>query len=201
MIDNDRIFHQMVFTLRSLEIPFAVVGGIAVSAYGVNRNTKDMDFAVLAHEDKEAEQAIHKIAQFGYRIHSALEQDQTQRLATVRILTPESIFSDFLFASSGIEPEIVAQAQPSTLLGLDQVPVAARPHLIATKILAYRDARPLDLMDAIDMIRRASPDEMAQVPPLLRLIETRGYDRGEDLPAKLERAKQLAAEDDPFRDG
>lgn len=48
---------------------------------------------------------------------------------------------DVLFASSGIEPELVRAAEPIEVLPSLTVPVARTGHLIAVKLLARDDER------------------------------------------------------------
>ena len=76
-----------------------------------------------------------------------LEQENTGRIATVRLTrdSERSVYIDLLFASSGIEPEIVAAAEELAVLQDVTVRVASRVHLIAMKVLA-RDKDKLMLM-------------------------------------------------------
>ena len=64
-----------------------------------------------------------------------MEQDFTQRPATARLLPPggtsNGIVADLLFASSGIEPELVRSATLIELLPGFVIPVATIAHLDA----------------------------------------------------------------------
>jgi hypothetical protein len=101
-------------TLADLGYPWALVGGLAVSARAEPRFTRDVDFAVALKSDREAETLILAIQARGYQIDTILEQESTGRLATVRLVAPGSgeygVILDLLFASSGIEPEVVERA-------------------------------------------------------------------------------------------
>ena len=62
---------------------------------------------------------IHKLRARNYRIEAVVEQEAVGRLATVRLTRssePNAPVVDLLFASSGIEPEIVAEAEPIELV-------------------------------------------------------------------------------------
>jgi hypothetical protein len=87
----------------------------------------------------------------GYSIEALVEQDAVGRLATARLtrsLEPASPVIDLLFASSGIEPEIVAEADMIELLPRLRIRVATTAHLIALKVLARDDmTRPQDAGD------------------------------------------------------
>ncbi len=91
---------------------FAVVGGIAVSFRSIERTTKDFDLAVVVNNDSEAESVVRTLIGLGYRVGQLLESDVTGRLSTVRMISigEREIFIDLLFASSGIEREVVEGA-------------------------------------------------------------------------------------------
>lgn len=57
--------HAIAAALRGAGIPYAVCGGIAVTAYGATRSTKDIDIAI-AREHLTA--ALAAIAPLGYNI-------------------------------------------------------------------------------------------------------------------------------------
>jgi hypothetical protein len=93
---------------------------------------------------------------------------------------------DLLFASSGIEPEIVAAADRiEALPGLD-LPVARIGHLIALKVLSRDDRlRPQDRVDLAALLARADAEAFGQAREALALVTRRGYQRERDLPAAL----------------
>lgn len=92
-----------------------------------------------------------------------------------------------LFASSGIEPEIVAAAEPIEVLPELELAVARTGHLIAVKLLARDDeTRPQDAADLRALVSVADDVEMARAGEAVTLIEERGYHRGRDLGAALQ---------------
>lgn len=171
----------------------ALVGGLAVSIRSEPRTTRDVDFAVAVDGDRVAEQVVSQLRNRGYQIELQLEQEAVGRLATVRMTPPggvgETVVIDLLFASSGIEPEIVARAELLEVFKNLRVPVAVRADLIALKLLARDDARrPQDRVDLHALLSRASPDELAMTRAALSLITERGFHRDRDLEAALEAA-------------
>lgn len=133
---------------------------------------------------------------FGYGIDTMIEQESTGRLATARLLAPgvdpDIVNVDILFATSGIEPEIVAQATEFEPWPGIYGKVARTGHLIALKILS-RDMkrRPQDHIDLVNLINVADDEERALAFDAARLIETRGYARGRAL---VEDLRELVAE-------
>ena len=106
--------------LRDLARRFALVGGLAVSARTEPRLTRDADLVVLVTGDRDAEALVHDLQGRGWRVTTAIEQDVAGRLATVRLALAgadvRGAVVDLLFASSGIEPEIVGEARDSLAL-------------------------------------------------------------------------------------
>jgi len=73
----------------------------------------------------------------GYTVVETVEQTAADRLATARLQPSEAAETgallDLLFASSGIENEIVAEAECVEILSDLLIPVARIEHLIARK--------------------------------------------------------------------
>lgn len=88
--------------LNQANIPFAVVGGIAVSLRSEERTTRDIDLAVAVSSDAAAEEVVRTMQQHGFSLIQALEQVATARLATVRLQPSDEgrIVVDLIFASS-----------------------------------------------------------------------------------------------------
>jgi ActR/RegA family two-component response regulator len=175
--------------LEELGRSFALLGGFAVSAVVEPRTTKDVDLAVLVGGDADAESLAFALSQRGYTVDSTVEHTKTGRLATIRTLSPSGAVVDLLFASSGIESEVVASASRLEILDGFVVPVASIAHLIALKVLARDDReRPQDRIDLAGLFRKSTPEDIALAEAALELIDQRGYGRGRRLLDELNRA-------------
>lgn len=178
-------------TLNRLQVSFSLVGGLAVSVRTEPRFTRDADLAVALATDQEAEALIHALRGHGFLISAVVEQEAVGRLATVRLsrsTEPHAPVVDLLFASSGIESEIVAEAEPIELLPNLTMSVARVGHLIAMKVLSRDDVRrPQDLVDLRGLLRVAGADEIERARHALSLISARGYHRGRDLSSEMDR--------------
>lgn len=173
---------QAAALLAREERAFATVGGVAVSARTEPRFTRDIDLAVAVSTDKEAETLVSAFVDEGYQTLALIEQEATQRLATVRLQQPGAPVVDLLFSSSGIEAEIVEGAEALELVPGLVLPVARIGHLLAIKVLARDDQRrPQDLADINVLLRHASDEEIERARAGLRLIAERGYHRNRDL--------------------
>ena len=141
--------------------------------------------------DAEAEALIHSLRAHDYGIEAVVEQEAVGRLATVRLIPsrePQAPVVDLLFASSGIEAEVVADAEPIDLLPQLRMGVARTGHLIALKVLSRDDVRrPQDIADLRALLAVASPAELERARKSLSLIAARGYHRGRDLALEIDR--------------
>lgn len=175
--------------LRDLEIAHAVIGGLAVSARVEPRMTRDVDVAVAVENDLEAEEIVFSLQGRGYGVQSVVEQSATARMPTARLLPPRAgvagVVIDLLFASSGIEPELVAEAEPIEVLKGTVAPVACVGHLIALKLLARSEERPQDSVDLVRLAAVATERDRRQAREAVQLIQKRGYARGRDLETAL----------------
>ncbi len=171
------------------QLPWALVGGLAVSARADPRFTRDVDVAVAVPGDRAAEELVRGLMGDGYQVLSSVEQDAVGRLATTRLASPvaNDVVVDVLFASSGIEPEIVQSAEVLEVLPGLTVPVARTGHLIAVKLLARDDqSRPQDLADLNALRDVATPADFELAVSAVQLITDRGFHRDRDLLAAFE---------------
>ena len=184
MNDLEVAAKEIVFWLQSRQIPYALIGGLAVSFHTIERFTKDIDFAVAVESDEHAEEVVRGIRLIGYQVHSLLEHTKHGRIATVRLTkgTEGSILVDFLFASSGIEIEVAAESQPIEIFPNLLIRTATLPALLALKVLAAdAQSRPQDVIDIKHLLIEAAEDDLIQAEQLIRVIELRGYHRGKNL--------------------
>jgi hypothetical protein len=164
---------------------FALVGGLAVSVRAEVRFTRDVDLVVLVADDAEAESLICELRSAGYSAVASVEHETRHRLSTVRLMSPSGVKVDLLFASSGIEKEIVDRATPIDLGSAGNIPVANAEELLAMKILSMTDTRLQDRIDAQRLLQFTPDLDLSVVREHLDRITERGYAREQDLPAKL----------------
>ena len=204
------MMNPLLLTLRNLatdlkreKFDWALVGGLAVSVHAEPRFTRDIDIGVAVPNDAEAEKLIRSLRHRGYRIKAVIEQSSTGRLATARLIPPhenaEGVIVDLLFASSGIEEEIVRAAEQIEIFKGLIIPAARLGHLVALKVLARDDLRrPQDLMDIRALLPRMGKAEKKRVEQALRLIVKRGFHRGKELMGIWTRLlTEQAADDQP----
>ena len=183
---------RIVSDLVSLQARHAVVGGHAVSARTEPRFTRDLDLAVAVGDDEHAEALVGALGQRGYRVLAIVEQEATGRLATVRLehASTPGVVVDLLFATAGVEPEVVAGATPLRVLAKLELPVASVGHLLALKTLSVDErSRPQDRLDIVALLRVATAADLRTAEQTLSLITQRGCHRGRDLSAMFARMR------------
>jgi hypothetical protein len=99
----------------------------------------------------------------------------------------ETPIVDLLFATCGIEQEIIDEAESLEVDEGFRVLVARTGHLLAQKLLSQHPTkRPQDIIDAVQLARQAGKDEQDRAWRSVRLITERGYARDKDLQADLQ---------------
>jgi hypothetical protein len=146
---------QIHTDLTEAHVSFALVGGLAVSARTEPRFTRDADLAVAPASDAAAETLIHSLAPAATASKPWWNTKLSGRLATVRLTrstTLQAPVIDLLFASSGIEPEVVGEAEPIELLPTLTIGVARTGHLIALKVLSRDDPRRISSLELASLM-------------------------------------------------
>ncbi len=179
------VLEQVGRLLTDAGYRWALVGGLAVSVRAEPRFTRDIDLAVAASSDQDAEALIRRLVTAGFTVLATLEHDVLQRLATVRLIPPggtlDSIVVDLLFASSGIEREICTAAEPLEIASGLTVPVARTGHLLAQKILSRGPDRLQDDLDIRALMAGVDHAEKNRCRQALQAVADMGANRGKDL--------------------
>lgn len=199
MTELGRTLAAAASDLRELGAPFALVGGLAVSVRTEPRFTRDADLAVAVDDDAGAESLVFRLGQRGYEVVAAVEHGRVGRLATIRLVRKPAgspTIVDLLFASSGIEREVVEAAETLDVLPAVRLRVARTGHLIALKLLSRDDAsRPTDAADLNALGAVAEPSDWEDALQAVELITARGYHRDRDLVGGLNDLRGQASKD------
>ncbi len=146
------------------------------------RATSDVDIAIFLKPDSEVELLIRTLFGRGYQQHAVLERKSKRQIRGVRLICPgytsDGGVVDLLSAVCGIEAEVTRAAEELEVLPGVTIPVASLGHLLAMKVLAWRDK---DRMDIGFLLEGASSADIRQAFDGLDLISRRGFDGGADL--------------------
>lgn len=168
-----------------------LVGGLAVSVRCDPRFTRDIDLAVAVSGDSDAEELARALRADGFSTASVVEQEAVGRLAMIRLVDSEGVSVDLLVASSGIEAEIVAEAEVLEVAQGIKIPVARAGHLIVMKLLSVREGRETDSADLRGLVAIADEEEWLHVETSAQLVMSRGFSRGRDLVADVESLRKI----------
>jgi len=138
--------------LRALEMPSALIGGLAIQAWGRIRQTKDVDVLILA-ESATPEALVDAACRAGLRpdvrrpvlrvsdaeIHRFVWQDPHYGI-DIRV--------DWMRAAGAFPRSVIARASPRTIEDVE-LAVASCEDLILLKLAADR---PIDIVDAKELI-------------------------------------------------
>ncbi len=184
---------EIVARLGALGKSFAVVGGLAVSVRAEVRFTRDVDIAVVVENDTDAETLVFELTRCGYTALATVEHETQGRLSTARLSSPLGVIVDLMFASSGLEREIVDRATEIVVEGIGGIRVARAEELLSMKVLSTSPTRLQDTIDAHNLIAFNPDLRIDEVRQNLTTIIKRGFSRGENLMAKLDSILQSAS--------
>ena len=150
-MDKKEALKTITDTLYRFQIPFALIGAYAVSAWGIPRATKDMDFIITASPDKikDLDKAL-RASGLVTEITIGSPDDPVNGMIKVKFSCKgrgETI--DLLLGVKGITKDIYARTVDLTVLGI-KIPVLSAQDLVATKLIA---GGPLDIDDARNVLK------------------------------------------------
>lgn len=137
--------HAIAAALRAAQAPYAVCGGIAVTAYGATRSTKDIDIVI---ERPHVAAALAAVAPLGYTISSGPrtfgagtpQERHVQRVN--KIVGAAHLVLDLLIADAAYESALDGRVDVALPAGT--ITFVSRETLLRMKRLA---GRPIDLAD------------------------------------------------------
>jgi hypothetical protein len=153
MTDLFQAIGQLVPLFEQLGASYAVMGGIAVRAYGIPRPTYDVDFT-LAFPRERLQELYDAVERIGYTVPEAFRTgwvDQVSGLALVKFRwyrEGQGIDIDVFLAEAPYQQEVLKRRRRIQLDGLTTWLVSPED-LILLKLLA---ARPRDLADIGDVL-------------------------------------------------
>jgi predicted nucleotidyltransferase len=164
-------------------VRWALVGGLALHAHGIERPYPDIDIAIDMADDEATAALVDALRARGHMVQR-VPHDKMSEIVLVlpRIAgaAPLGVLVDLLPRACGFEAEIVAAASRMTVLGVP-VPVARIGHLVALKVRALHDVqRARDRMDLRALLVFATRYERELAREALRLSIERGVLRTED---------------------
>jgi hypothetical protein len=135
--------------LESANVPSALIGGLAVGAWGDPRLTRDIDLKILLRRD-EGKRLLSLLGD-DYRSLHADPESALRQNGIVFVLSPEGKRIDIALSDTSFDEELIARAQRVEILPNLKVRVCSAEDLIVLKIIAIR---PKDQQDVVTIIQR-----------------------------------------------
>lgn len=137
-------------------IRYALIGGLALQAWGLSRFTRDVDFVVpraaqdrvVAFTESRGFETLHVSEGYSNHLHPDPDRGRV----------------DFMYVDEATAAKLFASAVRKTIVGTQAAPVPAPEHLLAMKALAMKNAPDRVLADAPDvqfLLKLPGVDRMA----------------------------------------
>lgn len=153
MTDLTTVIHDLVDIFDQLCLPYAIMGGIAVRAYGIPRPTYDVDFTLAVPRERLGEM-FAAITDRGYSVPESYEHGWVDTvggmpLVKVRLfLDGRVVDADVFIAETDFQREVIERRVTADVEGRT-VNLVSAEDLILFKLIA---ARPRDLLDIQDVL-------------------------------------------------
>ncbi len=145
-------FRDFVELFERLEIPYVLIGGLAVSVHGIPRPTHDLDFTISLERSKIG-QLFQETVDLGYSVSAEFDEgwvDYVGGMPLIRIrkwLRGKSIDIDIFLAESRFQSSMISRRLRVEVDDVDAW-IATPEDLILLKLIA---ARPRDIGDIMDI--------------------------------------------------
>lgn len=163
----ESVLRRLAEHLERRRIPYMVMGGQAVLAYGVFRSTKDIDVTLGIGPDG-IDAVLNLVKDCGWKV---IPEDPRTFVADTLVLPCIDPISkvriDFIFSFSPYEATAIARSRTMTIGGV-KIRYIAPEDLIIQKIVA---GRPQDLDDVKWLVQKVTALDLEEVRRWLRQFE------------------------------
>jgi len=167
MTDLESALLEAVSALESCGLPYMLIGGLAVTAWGEARSTLDVDLSVWAGA-RGLREAVECLSR---RMHPRPADPErfVEQTHVLPLQSKNGVRVDVIFGALELQREAVGRAVPKPIAGRS-IPVATIEDLLITKLVSEREK---DLGDARALLRRfgKSLDRDYLLPKLEELAE------------------------------
>lgn len=154
---------RLAALFQERRLPYALIGGLAVAAWGAPRATEDIDLLADVRPSPELNAALRATG-FEAEWRHGDPDDPVPLLLRLRSASGPEI--DVICATLGWEREILSRSIRIRIPGDLEIPVVSVEDLIVLKLMA---GGPGDLADVADLLERAGP-----LPGLEKRASARG---------------------------
>ncbi len=155
-------FQDFVGVFERLNIPYALIGGLAVGVHGIPRPTHDLDFTIAVSRDRLAE-FFQAITELGYDVPQEFTKGWVDQVAGMPLVKArqwvegKTIDVDIFIAESKFQKSLIQRRIKAEVEG-QPAWIASPEDLILLKLIA---GRPRDLGDIQDILLVQGPLDQA----------------------------------------
>lgn len=135
--------------LAKAGIPSAIIGGIAISAWGEPRFTGDVDLKVLVERD-EAKKLLG-VLEPEYKLTHKNPEDAIRRLGYIFVQDSDNVRLDLLLSDTEFDRQVIAHAQDIQIVPRIKLRMCTAEDLIIYKMISTRSR---DIADVQSVIKR-----------------------------------------------
>jgi hypothetical protein len=144
MTPPEALVRRFAADLDELDVGWALVGGCALEAYGVEWPRHDIDIAIDSADEAATAALAEALQRRSHKVWRARHDKLGEVVGVLPRLSkdaaPSGVLIDLLPRACGFEVEMVRAARRMTAMSVE-LPVARIGHLIAFKIKAMHDLR------------------------------------------------------------
>ncbi len=155
MTPVEQLLSDLIVTLNDLTIPYAMIGGWAVRAYGVPRPTYDVDLTILINRE-ELPQLFAAIDKVGYDVDDMYLRGWTDNVAGMPLVKAKTfvdgrtLVGDIFLAENPFQISLIKRRLKLPVNGLNAW-VASPEDIILLKLVASRHRDLGDVQDILFM--------------------------------------------------
>lgn len=155
MTPVERLLREMVGLLEEMELPYAVMGGMAVRAHGLPRPTYDVDVTVAIPRD-ELPALFARIDELGYDVGEQFRGGWLDSVGGMPLfkastfIDGRTLVADIFVAENEFQDSILARRVRDTIDGFSSW-IVAPEDLILLKLIADRVRDRADVLDVLTM--------------------------------------------------
>ena len=145
---------RLVRELEDNQIPYAIIGGVAVSIRAVPRYTEDVD-AVVWVDDSRRSEFLAQITKRGLRPRASDPLGFARKNRLLLLTDEDGVHVDLSFGVLPFEEEMIRNAEPIEIAEGCTASIATARALVLMKAVAWRSK---DLHDIVEIVS-VNPDE------------------------------------------
>lgn len=150
MTSQEQALVDVAEFLRTLQVPYMVIGGMAFTVWGIARSTVDVDVTVWVEEDR-LKGFVEEVSRH-FEITPSKPLDFIRETRVLPVTTAAGVAVDIVFGMLPFELEALDRAVTRKVAG-EEVKFCTAEDLILHKIISEREQDILDVRQLIEIQR------------------------------------------------